>query len=177
MVGVGIELCLLQFQLLIELAVEVERLAGIKVDSDAVQLALKVDTVMVLHVVGIGRVTTGRQRFDVVVLLVFFQLLVLGVAQHHFCIYAGRVGTRLALGIEGDGVLLLSLLVEVGQKAELVEGVVLIEVVQLAGNLLPVQGDQRRAYLAIGSQRNNNRYIRARAVHRIGDTDGDGTGG
>ena len=54
LVGIGIELRLLQLQLLVELTIEVQRLTGIKVDADAVELALEIDAMMVLDIVGVG---------------------------------------------------------------------------------------------------------------------------
>ena len=127
---------------------------------------------MVLDVVGIGCVATSRQRFDVVVLLVLLQFLVLGIAQYHLSKDAGRVGARFPFVHQCHRVLLLLLLVKIGQEAELVEGFILIEVVQLTGNLLSVQGDQCRMHLTIRGQINNNRNVRASDVHGIADADG-----
>ena len=177
LVVVGIELCFLQLQLLLELTVEIQRLAGVEVDADTVQLTLEVDTMVVLDIIGVGRIATSRNRFDIVVLLVLFQLLIFGVAQYHFGKDASRIGTRFAFVHQRNGVLLLLFFVKIGQKAELVEGLVLIEVVQLTGYLLSVQGDQSRLYLTIRGQINNNRYIRASDVHGIADADGNRAAG
>ena len=132
---------------------------------------------MVLDVVGIGCVATSRQRFDVVVLLVLLQFLVLGIAQYHLSKDAGRVGARFPFVHQCHRVLLLLLLVKIGQEAELIEGFILVEVVQLARYLLTVQSDQCRQYLPVRSQIDDNRYIRASDVHRITDADGHGAAG
>ena len=173
LVVVGIELRFLQFQLFFELAIEVERLTGIEIDTDAVQLALEVHAVVVLDIIGIGRIATSRQRFDIVVLLVLLQLFVLGIAQHHLCKYAGRIWARLTLVVERHAVLLFLLLVDISQKAQLVEGLVLVEVVQLTGHFLSVQRYQCRTHFTIVGQINNNRYVRASNVHGVADADGN----
>ena len=127
---------------------------------------------VVLYIIGIGRIATSRQRFDIVVLLVLLQLLVLGIAQHHLCKHACCIWTRLALIVERHAVLLFLFLVDIGQEAQLVEGLVLIEVVQLAGHFLPVQRYQCRTHFTIVGQINNNRYVRASDIHGIADVDG-----
>ena len=168
---VGIELRLFQLQLFLELAIEVERLSFVEVDADAVELALEVDTMMMLDVVGIGGIATGGDRFDVIVLLVLLQVLVLGIAQHHLCVDAGRVGARLALSEERHGVLFLLAALKVGQETEFVEGLVLIEVVELTGYLLSVEGDEGRADIAVGSQVDDNRLIAANRFRGVAHAD------
>ena len=81
---------------------------------------------VVLYVIGIGRVATSCERLDVVVLLVFLQRLVLRVGHHHLSIDAGRVGTWRSFCIERHRIVLLLLLAKVSQKTQLVEGLVLI---------------------------------------------------
>ena len=56
---VRIELRLFELQPFLELSVEVECLACIELNTDAVQLAFEVDTMMVLQVVSIGSIASG----------------------------------------------------------------------------------------------------------------------
>ena len=142
LIFVGIELRLFQFQLFLELAIEVESLPFVEVDADAIELAFEVDTMVVLDIIGVGGIATSGDRLDVIVLLVLLQVLVLAVAQHHLCEDTSRVGTWLTLGEERHGVLLLLVALKIDQETELVEGLILIEVVELAGYLLAVDGDE-----------------------------------
>ena len=156
-----------------ELAIEVEGLTSIEVNADAIKLALKVDTMMVLNIIGISSIATSSKLFDVVVLLVFLQCLILGIGQHHFCISTGRVGARLAFVHQRNGVFLLLLLAKIGQEAKFVEGVVLIQVIQLTRNLFARQVDKGRAHFTIGSQREYNGHISAFNITGIGNTDSE----
>ena len=171
---IGIELRLFQLQLFVELAIEVERLSFVKVDTDAVEFAFEIDTMMMLDIIGIGGIATSCDRFDEVVLLVFLQTLVLGVAQYHFRKNAGGVGARFALSKERHRVLFLLLAFEVGQKAELVEGLVLIEIVELARYLLTVDGDECRTDIAIRGKIDDHRFIVANRLRGIAHADRDG---
>ena len=170
---IGIELRLFQFQLFLELAIAVECLAFVEVDTDAIEFAFEVDTMMMLDVVGIGGIATGGDRLNEIVLLVLLQTLVLGVAQHHLREDTGRVGARLALGIELHRVLLLLLAFEIDEKTKLVEGLVLIEVVELAGDLLIIDGDKCRTNITIRGEVDDHRFIVANRLRGIADADRD----
>ena len=94
---------------------------------------------MVLDVIGVGTVATGRDRLDEVVVLVL--LLHLVVAEQHLGIDACRILSLLFLSTERyrEGSALMSLQVE--EEAELVEDAILIEVVELAGYFLVIEHD------------------------------------
>ena len=66
-----------------EFAIEVEGLTSIEVNADAIELALEVDTMMVLNIISISSIATSSKLFDVIVLLVcwcFFSVLSLVLA-------------------------------------------------------------------------------------------------
>ena len=126
---------------------------------------------MMLDIIGVGGIATSGDRLDEVVLLILFQTLVLGVAQHHFRKNAGGVGARFALSKERHRILLLFLALEVGQKTELVEGLVLIEVVELTRYLLTVDGDECRTDIAVGSEVDDHRFIVANRLRGIAHAD------
>ena len=170
---IGIELRLFKFQLFLELAIAVERLTFVEVDTDAIELAFEVDTMMMLDVVGIGSIATGGNRLNEIVLLILLQALVLGVAQHHLREDAGRVGARLTLGKELHRVLLLLLAFEVDEKTELVESLVLIEVIELTGDLLTIDGDEGRTNITIGGEVDDHWFIVANRLRGIADADRD----
>ena len=82
---------------------------------------------MVLYVIGVGTIATGGDRLDEVVVLVF--LLDLVVADQHFSKNPGRIGTWLPFIEELDFIFLCLFPFQVGQEAQLVVGLVLIEVI------------------------------------------------
>ena len=126
---------------------------------------------MVLDMVGVGTVATGGDRLDEVV--VFVLLLHLVVAQEHICIDAGRVGAWLALGKERHFVQFRFIAVEVCQEAEFVEGVVLIEVVELAGDFLSAGGDKGGTDVAEGREADDDGLVCTGSRQGIGDADGE----
>ena len=162
----GVELGLLQFEALLELAVEVERLALVEVDADAVVLAFEVDTVMVLDVIGVGTVAAGRDRLDEVVVLVL--LLDLIVAQQHLGIDTCRIGDRLRCRIVFDRQDRCLPGFQVEQHTELVVDAILIEVVELAGDFLLAQHDFGRMDIGIAPfVFDHDRDIRAIDIGRV----------
>ena len=170
--GRGVELRLLQLQALLELAVEVERLALVEVDAYAVELALEVDTVVVLQVVGVGAVAARRDALDVVVVTVL--LLHLVVTHEHLGIDARLVLTGLALAVEGHRVAALLARLQVDEEAELVVDVVLVEVVELAGHLLAIAGDESRAYVAVAAKADDHGLVGAVGLQGVAHFYADG---
>ena len=90
----GIELGGLKFQPFLVLTVEVDGLSLVKIDADAVEFALEIHAMMMLDVIRVGTVATGRDGLNEVVVLVFFLHLI--VADEHLRIDSGRVGAGLA---------------------------------------------------------------------------------
>ena len=153
----GIELRLLQFQALLELTIEIDGLALVEVDADAIEFAFEFHPVMVQDMIGIGAVATGRDGFQEVVVLVFF--LYLTISYEQVCIDTGRILTGLALGIEGHRVWLLLLRLQVCQETEFIEVVILIHVVELAGDFFIASLDECRLYLTIFGEINHHRLV------------------
>ena len=100
-----------------------------------------------LQVIGVSTVTACCDALNIIIVAVF--LLHLVVAHQHLGIDAGRVLTRTALVEERHGVLLLLLGAQIGQKAQFVKNVILIQIVQLAWYFTTVDGDQSRMYVAV----------------------------
>ena len=98
----GIELGLLQFQAFLELTIEVDGLAFVEIDADAIEFAFKFHTVMMQDMIGVGAIATGSDGLQEVVVLVF--LLHLTIAHEQFCIDAGWILTGRAFSIEGHRV-------------------------------------------------------------------------
>ena len=91
---------------------------------------------VVLYIIGISGIATSGDSLQVVVLLVFLQRLVLGVGNEHLSIDAGRVGTGFACRKKGYLIVFLLAFLQICEETQLVEGLVLVQVVKLAGNLL-----------------------------------------
>ena len=87
-----------------------------------------------LDVIRVGTVATGRDGLNEVVVLIFFLHLI--VADEHLRIDSGRVGAGLAFCRKGHLIGGILLALEVGKETEFVERSVLIQVVELAGDLL-----------------------------------------
>ena len=134
--GGSIELGVFQLQPFLELTIEVEGLARIEIDTDGIQLTLETHAVMVLYIIGVGSVATCRDSFQEVVLLVLLQRLVFGVGHEHLRINTGRVGTGLTRCEQRHLIAFLLAFLQIDQKTQLVERLVLIQVVELTGNLL-----------------------------------------
>ena len=153
----GIELRLLQFQAFLELTIEIDGLALVEVDADAIEFAFEFHPVMVQDMIGIGTVATGRDGFQEVVVLVFF--LYLTISYEQVCIDTGRILTGLALGIEGHSVLFLLLRFQVCQETEFIEAVVLIQVVELTGYLFVGCLDECRQHLPEVGETDDDRLV------------------
>ena len=136
----GIELGFLQFEPFLELAVDIRRLALIEVDADGVVLALEVDTVVVLDMIGVSTIAARRDCLNKVVVLVL--LLHFAIAQEHVSIDTGRIGLWAAEGIISETIRPRGLGGQVDEKAEFIVRAVLIEVVELTGNLFVATSDQ-----------------------------------
>ena len=170
-----IELCVLQLQTRLVLTIEVKGLAGIEIDADGIELALESDTMVVLDIIGIGCIAACGDSIDIVVLLMLFQLLVLGIGEHHLCIDASRVGPWLTIAGKRNLVALLLLAFQVGQETQLIEGTVLVEIIQLTGNLCSATGDQCRAHIhGIAVELHDNWLVASWRRQRIADTHLDG---
>ena len=153
-----------------ELAVQVERLTLVEIDADGIELALKVDTMMVLNVIRVGTIATGCDRLDEVV--VFVLLLYLIIAQQHIGINASRISGRLvALVVKQLYAVILALFaLEVGQETEFVVDFVLVEIIQLTRYLGAIARNNSTAHFAIIGKRNDYGLVCAIGSQRIGYT-------
>ena len=147
LLGRRVELCFLKFQPLLELAIKIQCLTLVEIDADAIQLALEFHTVMVLQVVGVGTVAASRDALNEIIVAVL--LLHLIVTHQHLSINSCGILSRTALVIKSHSVLFLLLGTQVGQEAELIESVILIEVVQLAWYLAAINGNNSRLHATV----------------------------
>ena len=107
--------------------------------------------------IGVSTISTGSDGFQEVVVLVF--LLHLTIAHEQFCIDAGWILTGRAFCIEGHRVWLLLLRLQVCQETEFIEVVILIHVVELAGDFFIASLDECRLYLTIFGEINHHRLV------------------
>ena len=89
---------------------------------------------MMLDIIRVGAVATSCDGLDEIVVLVLFLHLV--VADKHLRIDSGGVGAWFAFWREGHLIGGILLALEIGKEAELVERSVLIQVIELAWDLL-----------------------------------------
>ena len=132
-----IELGIIDNQSLVNLAIEVDGLTIVEIDTHGNQLALKADAMrmhIVIHILGL---LVERDAAQIDVLLVLCQLLVLA-RQAKFGKGTGRILCLLALLIELHLIGLGLLLAKVNQEAEFIVDAIAIGVVELGRNLLAI---------------------------------------
>ena len=132
-----IELGIIDNQSLVYLAIEVDGLAIVEIDTHGNQFTLEADAMrmhIMIHILGL---LVERDAAQIDVLLVLCQLLVLA-RQAKFGKGTGRILCLFALLIELHLIGLGFFLAEVNQEAEFIVGAVAIGIVELGRNLLAI---------------------------------------
>ena len=125
-----IELCVVDYQSLVDLAVEVDGLSLVEIDAHGNQFTLEADTVGMNIVIDILGLLVEGDASQIDVLFVLGKFLVLA-RQTEFGEGTGRILRLFALSKELHLAVLGFLLAEIEQEAEFIVGTVAVGVVEL----------------------------------------------
>ena len=122
-----------------------------------------------LDIVRVGAIASGRNALNEIIVAIL--LLYLIIANQHLGKHTSGIGAGLTIGIKRHLILLRFLALQISQETELVEGVVLVEIVELTRYLVAIGGNQGRTDIAISLQRKDNGLVGACSLRGIAHTD------